>query len=88
MLMANYPAAIKEYEVALRLEKRPEIYLQLGEALTAAGRPEEGVQALLRAVLFNRALLEEISDGIARQRVEAELAAIQKRGGPCSGTRL
>jgi tetratricopeptide (TPR) repeat protein len=88
MLLENYPAAIREYQQALRLDKRPEIYLNLGEALMATGQAEAAVQALTRAVLFDRVLLNQISDGLSRQRVETQLAAIQGAGGPCEGAVL
>lgn len=50
MLLERYDAAIAVYREALELEPRPEIYLNLGNALLAAGRPEEAADAYEAAV--------------------------------------
>jgi tetratricopeptide (TPR) repeat protein len=83
VLLGNHAEAIREYRAALRLEKRPEIYLHLGEALVASGNAEEGVRELTRAVLFDPEILNSISDGMSRQRVQSEVASIQARGDAC-----
>ena len=83
VLLGNHPEAIREYQAALRLQKRPEIYLHLGDSLVASGNLDAGVEALTRAVLFDPEMLNDISDGLSRQRVQAEVTSIQARGDVC-----
>lgn len=52
MLLGRYESAIAVYREALELEPRPEIYLNLGNALRASGRSEEAREAYEKAVLL------------------------------------
>ena len=59
-LLRQPQAAVEAYEEALRLEPRPEIYLNLGRALDLAGRREEASRAFFLASRIDPRLLPEI----------------------------
>ncbi len=59
-LLGRLEPAIAAYREALRLEPRPEIYLNLGRALRAHGEVAEGEQALARAVRLDPRLGSEL----------------------------
>lgn len=50
MLLGRYDTAIDGYRAALEVEPRPEIYLNLGNALFASGRSDEAREAYAKAV--------------------------------------
>lgn len=52
MLLERYDSAVDLYREALEIEARPEIYLNLGNALFVSGRREEAREAYRNAVLL------------------------------------
>jgi tetratricopeptide (TPR) repeat protein len=64
--------AIPMYQRALTLDRRPEIYLNLGQAQVEAGQIGEAMPNLTSAVLFDPNLITEIPASL-QQKVE-ELA--------------
>lgn len=85
MLLGNYDSAILEYRRALLFDQRPEIYVNLANALTFSGRREEAFPAALLAARFTRTALRGIEDGLLRSRVEA---ALQNPPPPCDDSAL
>ncbi|HEV2718527.1 MAG TPA: hypothetical protein VG323_00800 [Thermoanaerobaculia bacterium] len=81
LLAANYrilgeeQEAILCYRDALRLDRRPEIYLNLARAELAAGDRSSAREHFLRSALFNPWMLESIEDGAIRQEVVQRLIA-------------
>jgi len=59
-LLRQPQAAVEAYEEALRLEPRPEIYLNLGRALDLAGRRDEASRAFFLASRIDPRLLPEV----------------------------
>lgn len=53
-------AATQMYERSLTLDRRPEIYLNLGQAQAEAGRTAEAIPNLAAAVRFDPALINEV----------------------------
>lgn len=60
LLLRQGQAAISAYEEALKLEPRPEIYLNLGRALALEGRIEEARQSFRTAVRLSPRLAPEV----------------------------
>jgi tetratricopeptide (TPR) repeat protein len=58
-LLGRMEDAVAGYQDALRLEPRPEIYLNLGRALAALGRRAESDAAVERAVRLDRRLASQ-----------------------------
>lgn len=52
--------AIPMYEAALTLDRRPEIYLNLGQAEAEANRISDAVRHLATAVIFDPSLISEV----------------------------
>lgn len=52
-LLGQDEMAIAAYEHALRYDRRPEIFLNLGVTRLSVGQEEAGVDALLKAIAFN-----------------------------------
>jgi len=63
-------AAIIEYQIALRIDRRPEIYFQLGLLQHEIGRDDDAMNNLVRACAFNPALLAEIADDALRSDIQ------------------
>jgi len=59
-LLRQPQAAVEAYEEALRLEPRPEVYLNLGRALDLAGRRDEAARAFFLASRIDPRLLPEV----------------------------
>jgi len=82
LLAANYrilgqdDEAIRCYRDALRLDQRPEIYLNLAFAELASGDRNAAREDLVRAALFNRWMLMSIEDGLLRREVMERLIAL------------
>jgi tetratricopeptide (TPR) repeat protein len=60
LLLRQGQAAISAYEDAMKLEPRPEIYLNLGRALALEGRTEEARQNFRIAVRLSPRLAPEV----------------------------
>ena len=78
LVLGRYDSAIGAYEQALRLEIRPETYLNLGRALLGADRRSEALSAFERAVLLSPRLESELGEEVraeVAQRVRARLEA-------------
>jgi tetratricopeptide (TPR) repeat protein len=58
-LLGRMDDAVAGYQDALRLEPRPEIYLNLGRALAALGRRAESDAAVERAIRLDRRLASQ-----------------------------
>jgi tetratricopeptide (TPR) repeat protein len=68
-------AAIADYQRALAIDRRPEIYFQLGLAQLEAGDRPAAIQSLARACAFDPARLTEISDAEIRQETRRYILA-------------
>jgi hypothetical protein len=64
--------AVRMYRTALRYDRRPELYLNLGLADIQAGNTNDAFVSLLTAAVFRPELLEDMPSPM-RQRVEAAL---------------
>lgn len=61
------PVAIAEYQHALEIDRRPEIYFQLGLAQLEAGDRPAALESLVRACAFDPARLTDIYDAEIRR---------------------
>lgn len=64
LLLGSNEQAVAAYEEALALEPRPEIYLNLGRAQLAAGRPDEARESFALAVELQPLLKDEVPPGM------------------------
>lgn len=62
--------AVLIYREAMRIDRRPELYLNLGQALVETGHDAEGLQFLIKACLYN----PEYEDDIAAHHEEVRQA--------------
>jgi tetratricopeptide (TPR) repeat protein len=62
LLLGSPDAAIEAYREAMALEPRPEIYLNLGRAEQAAGRPEEAQRDFKTAVQLDAKLAQYVPE--------------------------
>ena len=74
-VLGDSRAAVAEYQRALAIDRRPEIYFQLGLAQLANRDRPAGIESLTRACAFDPARLSEIADPDARRDVRLRLAA-------------
>lgn len=74
-LFGDYEGALATYQRALRYDRRPEIYFDIGGALMRLRRTEEAIDSYAIAVRFNPELLVRISDPLIRSRVETRTAS-------------
>jgi hypothetical protein len=58
--------AIVEYQHALRIDRRPEIYFHIGLLQHERGNDRDGIDNLARACAFNPALAADITDDALR----------------------
>jgi tetratricopeptide (TPR) repeat protein len=72
-LVENHEAAIDHYQLALRLDQRPEIYAGLANSLARAGRRDQARRVALLAVRFRPQEIDDLDDGLLRAEVEAAL---------------
>ncbi|HEX3110417.1 MAG TPA: O-antigen ligase family protein [Thermoanaerobaculia bacterium] len=75
-VLGNYEDARDSYLEALRYDRRPELYAELGVTELQMGRRQEALDALYQAVLFSRVYLDSLSPDVvdelkARLRREA-----------------
>ena len=68
-ILGRNEEAVHLYEHALQLDRRPEIYVNLGAAELAIGRRAAARDHMLRAVLFNAYMIQNIEDGVLRQEI-------------------
>lgn len=76
-LFGDYEGALANYQRALRYDRRPEIYFDIGGAMLRLRRTEEAIDSYAIAVRFNPGLLGRISDPLIRSRVETRTASAQ-----------
>jgi tetratricopeptide (TPR) repeat protein len=79
MLAGLHDEAVRTYDLALRVEPRPEIYMARGDALIQLARVDEAVESYATAVRFDPAYLQQIAPGVLQDRIRAR-AASQERG--------
>lgn len=70
-LLGRYSEAVLEYRRALEYQRRPEIYMNLGEVLVQTGAREEGLEMVRRALEFNPHLLQSITQPDIKEAVAA-----------------
>jgi tetratricopeptide (TPR) repeat protein len=75
-LLGNYADARSTYQEALRYDRRPELYYELGSVELQLGHRDEALETLYQAVLFSRTYLASLSPDVvealnARLRREA-----------------
>ena len=58
-ILKRYDDAIAEYQQALKYDRRPELYSELGNAYLEAGKEDAAMQAFLQAGRFDRYVLGE-----------------------------
>ena len=73
--LLRHEFAVRSYEQALTIDRRPEIYLGLGMEQLQAGSREAAVNTLFQACSFDPKLLDAIDDGQARVEVRKRLVA-------------
>jgi len=77
LVAANHAArdmheqAVNEYREALRYDRRPEIYLNLGTELVKTGRVDEAIEPLTLAYTINKDSIYEITNQDIQARVMA-----------------
>jgi tetratricopeptide (TPR) repeat protein len=74
-LLLRHDFAVRSYERALAIDRRPEIYLGLGMEQLEAGSRQAAVNTLLQACSFDPKLLDAIEDGQARVEVRKRILA-------------
>ena len=82
LVMQDNRRAANAYQAALRLDRRPELYLGLGNTLAKLGERERATQYLLDAIIFNPYMLVWIEDGELRHRVQELALQRQPELGP------
>jgi tetratricopeptide (TPR) repeat protein len=76
-VLGRYDEAVRLYRDALRLDRRPEIYVNLAAAEAAAGDRGSAREDLLRAILFSPWAIRSIEDGQMRQEAVQQLIALR-----------
>lgn len=85
LVAANYSArdmhdkAVSEYQEALRYDRRPEIYLNLGTELIKTGRVDEAIEPLTIAYSINKDYIYEITNSDIQARVMAAAEQYESR---------
>ena len=69
-VLGRLPAAADAYTGALRVDDRPELYVNRARIFLRLGRTEEAVADLVKAARFDPAVVEQL-DGALRARVTA-----------------
>lgn len=76
-LLMGLPAeAVRSYDDALRVDRRPEIYMARGDTLVQLGRVDEAVESYAAAVRFDARFLEFIEPGILHDQVKARAESL------------
>ena len=76
-VLGQYDDAIRLYRDALRLDRRPELFVNLAAAEAAAGDRGAAREDLVRATLFSPWAIQSIEDGQLRQEVVQQLIALR-----------
>lgn len=71
--------ALAVYEDALRYDRRPEIYFNIGGIYLRTGESEKAFENFLTAARFNRRLADRINGDAMKSRVKYELMLRQKK---------
>lgn len=74
-VLGNYEEARASYQEALRYDRRPELYAELGVTELQMGHRAEALDALFQAVLFSRTYFESLSPDVVdelRVRLQRE----------------
>lgn len=66
-VLGRYEDAIAMYRAALRYDRRPELYLNIGESYLALGNAEEAQRYLVATALFRIDIFENVPEA-AKQR--------------------
>ena len=71
-ILHRYADALSLYEQAMRIDRRSELYLNLGLTEIEAGRPDAGVEHLFTACVYNPDLINEVSayHDVVKNRVD------------------
>lgn len=69
-LVEDFDHAAAMYYEALRFDRRPELYYNLGITEVSRGRRQQGIDILIRASMFNPFFIQDITDGEVRSKVE------------------
>ena len=78
-ILKRYDDAIAMYQQALKYDRRPELYAELGNAYLEAGNEEAAMQALLQAGRFDRFVLRtHMVREDMKERVEKQLESENK----------
>jgi tetratricopeptide (TPR) repeat protein len=72
-ILGRHDDAIRSYQQALTVERRPEIHAAIADALILTGRHDEAVANYVIAARFNPAIVQNIPSEVVAQRVEARL---------------
>jgi tetratricopeptide (TPR) repeat protein len=65
--------AVGFYETALQYDRRPELYLNLGQAQLESGEMQAGVKNLTQACIYNPAYLDEVGENYPDVRHAVDL---------------
>src|SRR5215212_4462963 len=76
--------AIRMYEEALRYDRRPELYFNIGESRVEAGMRQRAVDDYARAVIFTPAMIEDVAPDL-QSAVSARVAAASHQTGVRNG---
>jgi cytochrome c-type biogenesis protein CcmH/NrfG len=68
--------AAATYGAALQYDRRPELYLNLGEMQVLLGERETATATLTRAASFDPLLVDRISDPVIRETVRSTVAGL------------
>jgi tetratricopeptide (TPR) repeat protein len=74
-IVEEWDRAVAAYESALRIDRRPEIYLSLGTCHLETGEEQKAIDAFVAACAFAPAMIEEVPAAIREQvtgRIEEE----------------
>ena len=76
-LLMGLPAeAVRSYDDALSVDRRPEIYMARGDALVQLGRVNEAVDSYATAVRFDARFLDFVAPGILQDQIKARAESL------------
>ena len=78
-LVGRFRSALMDYDTALQVDRRPELYLQRGLTLLGAGRRMEAIPDLITANLFSPTYFADIPDGETSRDVQAIILDRERR---------